>query len=173
MVDGMKKTLLVLNDLKKKGMIIDYAIGGGMGIVFYIEPILTYDLDVFILTENGTNLQPLTLLYHYLKKMGYQPKQEQIVIEGIPVQFLPAFNELLIEAVKEARHISYQGTEARVMAVEHLLAIMLQTGRAKDRERFLKVLDAAEIDRPKLSRILKRFELLEKFRKWEKLQDEK
>jgi hypothetical protein len=51
MVDGMQKTLLVLNDLKKKGMIIDYAIGGGMGIVFYIEPILTYDLDVFILNE--------------------------------------------------------------------------------------------------------------------------
>lgn len=33
MVDGIKRTLLVLNDLKKKGMIIDYAIGGGMGIV--------------------------------------------------------------------------------------------------------------------------------------------
>ncbi len=33
MFDGMKKTLLVLNDLKKKGIIIDYAIGGGMGIV--------------------------------------------------------------------------------------------------------------------------------------------
>jgi hypothetical protein len=171
MVDGMKKTLRVLNDLKKKGILVDYAIGGGMGIVFYIEPILTYDLDVFILNENGTNLQPLTVLYHYLKKMGYQPKQEQIVIEGIPVQFLPAFNGLLDEAVREARRINYQGTEVRVMTVEHLLAIMLQTGRAKDRERFLKVLDEAEIDRSKLSRILKRFELLEKYRKWEKLRD--
>jgi hypothetical protein len=172
-VDGMKKTLLVLNDLKKKGIIIDYAIGGGMGIVFYIEPILTYDLDVFILTGNGTDLQPLTSLYRYLKNLGYQPKQEQIVIEGIPVQFLPAFNGLLNEAVSKARRIDYQGTQARVMTVEHLLAVMLQTGRAKDRERFLKVLDEAEIDRPKLSRILKRYELLEKYRKWKKLQDEK
>jgi hypothetical protein len=118
-------------------------------------------------------LQPLTALYQYLKKLGYQPKQEQIVIEGIPVQFLPAFNGLLNEAVREARRINYQGTEARVMTVEHLLAIMLQTGRTKDRERFLKVLDEAEIDRPKLSRILKRFELLEKYRKWKRSQDEK
>jgi hypothetical protein len=169
----MKKTLLVLNDLKSKGIINEYAIGGGMGVVFYIEPILTYDLDVFILTGDETDLQPLTTLYRYLKKKGYRPKQEQIIIEGIPVQFLPAFNELLNEAVREARRIKYQGTETRVMTVEHLSAIMLQTGRAKDRERFFKVLEEADIDRAKLSLILKRFDLLEKFQKWKRLWDEK
>ena len=169
----MKKTLLVLNDLKSKGIINEYAIGGGMGAVFYIEPILTYDLDVFIMTGDEANLQPLAALYQYLKKKGYRPKQEQIIIEGIPVQFLPAFNELLNEAVREARKIKYQGTETRVMTVEHLLAIMLQTGRAKDRERFFKVLEEADIDQAKLSRILKRFDLLEKFQKWKRLWDEK
>lgn len=169
----MKKTLIVLNDLKKKGIIDAYAIGGGMGVIFYIEPILTYDLDVFIVTGDETGLQPLEVLYQYLKKKGFRPKQEQIMIEGIPVQFLPAFNGLLNEAVREARKINYQGTETRVMTVEHLLAIMVQTGRAKDRERFFKVLEEAAIDQAKLSRILKRFDLREKFLKWKGLQNEK
>jgi len=169
----MKKTLIALNDLKNKGIIDEYAIGGGMGAVFYIEPFLTYDLDVFILAGDEMDLQPLAALYQYLKKKGCRPKQEQIIIEGIPVQFLPAYNKLLKEAVREARKIKVQGTETRVMTVEHLLAIMLQTGRAKDRERFFKVLEEADIDRAKLSRILKRFDLLEKFQKWERLKDEK
>jgi len=83
----MKKTLRILNDLKKKGIIDEYAIGGGMAAVFYIEPILTYDLDVFILTGAEADMQPLAALYHYLKKKGYQPRQEQVIIEGMPVQF--------------------------------------------------------------------------------------
>lgn len=169
----MKKTLIALNDLKNKGIIDEYAIGGGMAAVFYIEPFLTYDLDVFILAGDEMDLQPLAALYQYLKKKGCRPKQEQIIIEGIPVQFLPAYNKLLKEAVSEARKIKVQGTETRVMTVEHLLAIMVQTGRAKDRERFFKVLEEADIDQAKLSRILKRFDLLEKFQKWERLKDEK
>ena len=173
MVLGMKKTLIVLNDLKNKGIVDEYAIGGGMGAIFYIEPILTYDLDVFILSKEKNDLQPLATLYQYLKKKGFRPVQEQIIIEGIPVQFLPVFNELLNEAVREARKIKYQGTETRVMTIEHLLAIMLQTGRAKDRERFFKVLEEAEIDQAKLSRILKRFDLLGKYQKWKRLLDEK
>jgi hypothetical protein len=173
MVIGMKKTLIVLNDLKNKGIVDEYAIGGGMGAIFYIQPILTYDLDVFILSKEENDLQPLTALYQYFKKKGYRPVHEQIIIEGIPVQFLPAFNELLNEAVREARKIKYQGTETRVMTAEHLLAIMVQTGRAKDRERFFKVLEEAEIDQVKLSRILKRFDLKEKYQKWKRLLDEK
>jgi hypothetical protein len=169
----MKKTLHVLNDLKKKGIINEYAIGGGMGAVFYIEPILTYDLDVFIMTRAEADMQPLAALYRYLKKKGYPPRQEQVIIEGIPVQFLPAFNELLNEAVREARKITYQGTETRIMSVEHLMAIMLQTGRAKDRERLFKVLEEADIDQVKLARILKRFGLQEKFKQWKRFWDEK
>jgi len=59
------------------------------------------------------------------------------------------------------------------MSVEHLLAIMLQTGRAKDRERLFKVLEEADIDQVKLTRILKRFSLLEKFQHWKRFWDEK
>jgi hypothetical protein len=55
MVQEMKKTLAILNELKKAGLITDYAIGGGMGAVFYVEPFLTYDLDVFILVRDSAD----------------------------------------------------------------------------------------------------------------------
>ncbi len=169
----MKKTLMALNDLKKKGIIIDYAIGGGMGAVFYIEPFLTYDLDVFIRTKDESELQPLAALYAHLKAKGHRPEQEQVIIAGVPVQFLPVYNELLAEAVKEARPVNYQGTKTRIMTIEHLLAIMLQTGRAKDRERFSKALDEAKIDKVRLSQILKRHALEGKYREWTGFHDKK
>jgi hypothetical protein len=169
----MKKTLAVLNDLKKQGLIADYAIGGGMGAVFYVEPFLTYDLDVFIMADDQSGLQPLEALYRYLKKRGYRPQHEQIIIEGIPVQFLPAYNELLKEAVSEAREIVYQGTAARVMTAEHLAAVMVQTGRTKDRERFFKMIEEAKIDQSKLTRMVERFGLRQKFLQWKRMHDEK
>ena len=169
----MKKTLAVLNDLKKQGLIADYAIGGGMGAVFYVEPFLTYDLDIFIVVDDQSTLQPLESLYRYLKKKGFRPQQEQIIIEGIPVQFLPAYNELLKEAVNEAREIVYQGTATRVMTAEHLAAVMVQTGRGKDRERFFKMIEEAKIDQGKLTRMAERFGLRQKYLQWKRVHDEK
>jgi len=45
----------------------------------------------------------------------------------------------------------------------HLIAIMVQTFRPKDRERIIKLLDEAKIDRAYLTRILQKHGLKEKF----------
>lgn len=47
----MVEALKTINTLKEKGLIKDYAIGGGYALNYYIEPILTFDLDIFILIE--------------------------------------------------------------------------------------------------------------------------
>ena len=39
----------------------------------------------------------LSTLYKCLRKKGYKEQEEHIVIEGIPVQFIPAYNELLLD----------------------------------------------------------------------------
>ncbi len=49
----MKKTIEIINELKSKKLIDDYAIGGGIGALFYIEPFLTYDLDIFIIIREN------------------------------------------------------------------------------------------------------------------------
>jgi hypothetical protein len=45
----VKRTIEVLNQLEQKGVFSRYAIGGAMGAVFYIEPFLTFDLDILSL----------------------------------------------------------------------------------------------------------------------------
>lgn len=42
----MERTLQVLNELERDGIMSRYAIGGAMGATFYVEPLLTFDLDI-------------------------------------------------------------------------------------------------------------------------------
>jgi DNA-binding Lrp family transcriptional regulator len=165
--ERVEKTLKVLNDLEKKGVIKRYVIGGGIAVLFYAESILTYDLDVFCLlpTERG-GLITLSPIYEYLQAKGYKVQEEHIVIEGIPVQFIPAYNELVEEALGEAIETTYKQVKTRIVRAEHLLAIMLQTYRPKDRERILLLLDEAQIDMPYLEKVLERHGLQDKWSKF-------
>ena len=161
----MKKTIQVLNQLQKKGLIKDYAIGGGIATIFYVEPFFTYDLDVFIIPSGMAKEQNLILLspvYNYLETKGYKWKGEHIIIEGIPVQFIPA-NELEEEAITKARKIEYEGVKTRVMTPEHLVALLLRAGRKKDLGKIEKLLEQTRIDRRKLGAILRKYGLDKKF----------
>lgn len=138
-----------------------------MGATFYVEPLLTFDLDVFVVlphTESG--LITLSPLYDALKRRGYQEDGECVLIEGVPVQFLPAYNELLEEALNRAVEIFYEQTRVRVLRAEHLIAICVQTGRDKDRQRVHTFLEQATIDLASLSDILQRHRLEAKFETW-------
>ena len=144
----MDKALVVLNNMVGNEIIEDYAIGGGVALLFYTEPVLTYDLDVFcFMKSHGELVLSLSPIYEYLKKRGYKPEKEHINIGGIPIQFIPAYNKLVEEAVKNATRRSYKGVRTKVLRPEYLLAIMLQTGRPKDRTRILLLLDEAKIDK--------------------------
>jgi len=81
----MKTTLQVLNELEGGGGIERYAIGGAMGATFYVEPLLTFDLDVFVLLpQNVGDLISLTALYEALRTRGYAEEDECVLIEGVP-----------------------------------------------------------------------------------------
>ena len=143
----MKRTLQVLNELERDGVIDRYAIGGAMGATFYVEPLLTFDLDVFVVLPQSTaGLLSLAPLYEALRARGYTEEGECVHIEGVPVQFLPAYNALLEEALREARETSYEEVTTRVVRAEHLIAICLQTGRDKDRERMRIFREQGELD---------------------------
>jgi hypothetical protein len=45
----MRRTLQILNELEQSGVMSRYAIGGAMAATFYVEPVLTFDLDIFVL----------------------------------------------------------------------------------------------------------------------------
>ncbi|MGB3478797.1 MAG: hypothetical protein WBB67_06525 [bacterium] len=161
----MKKTLLVLNHLKKAEFIEDYAIGGGIAAIFYIEPILTYDLDIFIILPQAKDKKiiDLTPLFEELNKKGYEWKGEHIIIEGTPVQFIPA-DELETEAIHNAQDIDYEGIKTKLFSAEHLIAILIRAGRTKDIEKVEKILEQSTIDHNKLETILVKHKLLSKFK---------
>ena len=138
-----------------------------MGAIFYVEPLLTFDLDVFVvLPRTPGGLLTLSSLYEALRARGYTEENECVLIEGVPVQFLPAYNSLVEEALNQAREIMYEDVPARVLRSEHLLAICLQTGRDKDRERVRILREQARLDLDFLARLLKRNQLEDKWKLW-------
>lgn len=157
----MKNAIKVINEMVKVGLINDYAVGGGIAAMFYTEPFLTYDIDVFILIEldKEEKVVLLTPVYEYLKKKGYTWKGEHIIVEGIPVQFIPA-DELESVAIKDARKVLYEGVRIKVINPEYLIAILLRAGRKKDVEKVEKIMAETKIERKKLKEILKRYNLL-------------
>jgi len=96
----------------------------------------------------------LSPLYDWLRERKYKLVKEHIVIEGIPVQFIPVYNELVKEAVLKAVRKKYESISTFVLKPEYLMAIMLDTNRAKDRERIIKMFDEAEISADLLKTIL-------------------
>lgn len=158
----------IINQMVVDGVIENYAIGGATGAFFYIEPDTTFDVDIFCVLS-GIEVDALDMLrpiYDYLTAKGYAPEAEMIAIEGVAVQFLPVFNPLNEEAVQHAKEFDYMGVPVRVMSPEHLVAIMLQTGRAKDYVRVARFLEADAFERDELRQVLERHGLE---RKWKTL----
>ena len=163
----MEKTLQVLNALEHDGVVNRYAIGGAMGATFYVEPVLTFDLDIFvILPQTAYGLLTLEPLYEALRARGYTEEGECVNIEGVPVQFLPAYNELLVEALADARETLYEQTPTRVLRAEHLAAIAVQTGRDKDRQRVRLLREQASLNNDYLRDMLARHSLEAKWKEW-------
>ena len=152
--------------MTRLGVIKAYAIGGGIAATYYIEPVLTYDLDVFFIpVEEG--LDELGPVYEFARSRGYSEQAEALLIEGFPVQFIPAYNALVREAVGDSAALRYREVEAKVVKVEYLIAIALQTGRAKDRERVIRLMEEATLDRGLLDKILGRHGLTDILKKIE------
>jgi len=161
----MKNTIKVLEEMKATNLIKDYAIGGGIAALYYVEPILTYDLDIFVIIsgkKKEKSLIELTPIYDYLKSKGYAWKGEHIMIEGVPVQFIPA-DKLEEEAIKAAKETIYQEVRTKVLTPEYLITILLRAGRRKDFDKILKLMEQTKVDKQKLKIILKKYHLFEKF----------
>ena len=161
----MRETLKIINQMVKDGIIEEYAIGGAIAAIYYLEPFDTADLDIFVQVKaTGSDLMILAPIYEYLTGQGYEAKGEFIYIEGIPVQFLPIFNTLIEEAVEKAQTIKYAGVTTRIMRPEHLVAIMLNTGRPKDYLRISMFLEPGAVKMRQLHAVLKRHGLMKKWK---------
>lgn len=88
----MEKSLQVIGEMTRLGMIKAYAIGDGIAATYYIEPVLTYDLDVFFIPIRE-GLDEIAPIYEFARGRGYVEQAKALLIEGFPVQFIPAYND--------------------------------------------------------------------------------
>jgi hypothetical protein len=162
---NIKDTLTTINQMQTDGVIGKYAIGGAVGATFYLEPSATFDIDVFVSFQNlpGSSLLSVSPIYDYLTVRGHKLEKEYIIIAGWPVQFLPPNNVLVEEALTQAVETQVEGVRTWVMTAEHLVAIALHTGRAKDFARILQFIESGVLNADKLDLILSRHGLVEKW----------
>jgi hypothetical protein len=167
---NIKSTISTLNQSQADGIFERYAIGGAVGATFYLEPVATLDVAVFISfrPEAGNLVASPKSIFDYFKARGGKVEGEYIVIDGWPVQFLPAAGPLLEEALEQAIEMDVAGTHARIFTAEHLAAIALQTGRAKGKARLLQFIETGALDLKRFQGIISRHRLLDSWKRFEK-----
>ena len=139
-----------------------------MAATFYTAPVLTFDLDVFILlpSESGGCVMSLDALYGALRKRGYNEEGETVSIEGHagPVSTgvqCPDRRGAGAGARNRLRRRADSPGGGR-----NLIAICLQTGRAKDRARVAMLREQAELDGALFADVRKRHHLEKKWTLW-------
>ena len=136
--------------MQADGVIENYAIGGGIAAIYYLEPYQTDDIDVFIpvsaVLVGSAGLISLEPIYGYLKRLGYEPTKEGVQVEDWLVQFIPTFERVQEEAIAESRRVTYGATETKIFTAEYLAAELLRSGRLKDKVRVMALIKGDDFD---------------------------
>ncbi|OFW99409.1 MAG: hypothetical protein A3D94_16715 [Alphaproteobacteria bacterium RIFCSPHIGHO2_12_FULL_66_14] len=168
----MNSTLKVINKMVEDGVIRRYAVAGAVGALYYLEPVATSDVDILIsideLDPPASGFMVLKPVTDYLAKAGYtEYRDEGILVEGWPVQFLPVADDLDAEGLDQAIEIEMPDEagpiEVNVLRPEHLVATALKVGRFKDEIRIRSFLDLKKVDFQALAGVYDRHHLWDKW----------
>ena len=159
----MERVFKVIKKMHREGALKDYAVGGAVATIYYTEPFATKDVDIFFIPPEKDKIILLTPFYDFLSKKGYKTYKEYIMIGDIPVQFIPTATGLEKEAVEKAISVKYKNVDVKILRPEYLVAIFLEVFRAKDRDKLIKLLEQAKIDKSLLRDVLARHNLDKKF----------
>lgn len=152
----MKAVIELLNEMKRAGVIHDYALFGAVAQMRYTEPVAMLDADVLVLLKDATAIDVLSPIYRFCRERGCLPREEAILVGDWPVQFIPTFSPLTEEAVREAEMGEIEGLPARVVSARLLAAIALSVGRAKNHARILALLEDEAVTREEIDNIATR-----------------
>lgn len=164
----MRETAQLLNAMKEEGIILDYALFGATAQMRYTEPLATLDADVLVVLPDPQRLDVLNEIYKYCSEKGYHIEGETINIGAWPVQFVPVFSPLTLEAVEKADTADYEGAPFRVVQPDYLAVIALSVGRAKDFTRILALLESGAVTEEEIAQLALRYGLVKEWKKFAK-----
>jgi hypothetical protein len=164
---NFRRVFEILHQMQADGVVERYAIGGAVGATFYLEPVATVDVVVFVVFRSSGALIDPAPVFDWLKAQGGTMEGEYIVLAGTPVQILAAGTPLVEEALRDAVEEDVEDVPVRVFTAEHLAAIALEVGRAKDKARVLQFVEEGALDPTRFEAILSRHGLLAR---WETFQ---
>jgi len=113
----------ILDDMRSKGIIGPYAVGGAVAAALYSQPISTIDLDIFFVFDPPQTGDILSLepIYDYCRDRGFKFDHEFIYIGGWPVQFVESGHvPLWREALTLLRELEVDIRTINVLPPEHL-----------------------------------------------------
>lgn len=159
---AMHEALRALNQIVSDRVIEKCAIGGAVGSAFFIEATQTEDVDVFVHPQAGpSGLVTLTPIFDALVKRGGTIEDGYVQFGEWPIQILSDATPLIAEAIEEAIDVPFDEIPTRVFTAEHLCAVALEAGRAKDYLRVTMFLEQDAVDRAALRELAKRHGLLD------------
>ena len=148
-----EKVIKRFNRLKETGVIKDYAIGGAHTVAYYLEPVKTLALDIFVFAKSD---QDFYIFRTYIKKAGFRVRGTHVIIDDTPVHFLPgSLHPFINEAIRRAKRIRVKSIPTKVLTAEYLIVSLLMAFRLKDKMVIPDLLELADIER--LRTMIERF----------------
>ena len=157
----MKAVAQLLNEMCAAGVITDYALFGAVAQMRYTEPVATLVADVLVAVPSAERLDVLKPIYAFCVARGYGVEGETVQVGNWPVQFIPVFSPLTLEALETADTVQFEGVPLRVVRADFLAVIALSVGRAKDFTRILALLEAGSITSERIGILAEQYGLSE------------
>jgi hypothetical protein len=157
----LKDLLKAVNRAQADGVIDEYALGGTLGAMFYLEPTTVPDAEIFVKLprDSAGSVPSVSPIYEYFASRGDVVEGDVVTIASWPTKFLSLASDLVHEGFNESVPKEVDGVKTWVMTPEHLVGIALQSGRPQDLALASQVLDSEVVDRNKLHLMLHRFGL--------------
>ena len=163
----MKELAILLRHMLSEGIITAYALFGAIAQMRYTEAVTTLDVAVLIDVPEPDRLDPLSGVYEFSARRGYQSEGEAVRVGAWPAQFVPVFSELTREAVERAEEAELEDVRVRVVTAAHLAVIALSVGRDKDHLRVLSLLEAGCVTRQEVELLADRHGLADRWQRFE------
>ena len=143
-----------LNKLKRQRVIRDYSLIGAVAATYYGEPISTEDLDIVILVDSDDEY---IRAYRKIGEAADGLEGMHYILGDVPVQIFPSTVKPLYQDVVTNAHEARSGSlRVKIATAEHLVLLLLEAYRPKDKARLPSLLVAA--DDAKIRELLLRFD---------------